>query len=296
MHLIVDMQASKPGCTGKLWLGGERASQDANLLEENRIQVVLPACRKPPPVETFNCSVLPYVDGAGLANGDVPLAEFLKVSDHVFECLQDGAGVLVCCRNGAHRSATLVTAICMRMFSMSFQEAQTHVTTLRNIVDLNSVAPPSAHRMQPRRPSEFLRVAEPQLLAGAWGLTPCKIMSPVAYKQACLDLGFQVAAARPKARPRGGFSTGGESSFEFVGSSTYESEWAPPSAADADSAHSSLSSTESTKRFKKGQERLVLQERDYTMVEDELRTRDARLSKLKHLCVLTTWRTCRVSS
>ena len=83
------------------------------------------------------------------------------------------SGVLVCCRNGALRSATLVTVIVMRMFRISFQEAQTHVTALWNIVDLNSVAPPSAHRMRPRRPLEFL------LANGAWGLKGCQVVSPM---------------------------------------------------------------------------------------------------------------------
>ena len=40
MHLILDMSGLKPGCTGKLWLGGEMASTDLALLERNQVSVL----------------------------------------------------------------------------------------------------------------------------------------------------------------------------------------------------------------------------------------------------------------
>ena len=77
MHVMVDMSASEPGCNGRLWLGGEMASTNPALLQDNGISVVLPASRKPAPAESLNHVILEYVDGTGLANEDYSLLKFL---------------------------------------------------------------------------------------------------------------------------------------------------------------------------------------------------------------------------
>lgn len=107
MHLILDMSGLKPGCTGKLWLGGEMASTDLALLERNQVSVLMPASRKPPLAESMGLKVLPYIDGTGLACGDVSCEKFLERVEEVSQYLFEGQGVLVCCANGAHRSAAV---------------------------------------------------------------------------------------------------------------------------------------------------------------------------------------------
>eukprot|EP00435_Cladocopium_sp_Y103_P064892 s662_g26.t1 len=106
LHVVLDFSATKPGCTGKLWLGGENASGDAGLLLENGIGVVQPASRKHYPAESLQIKILPWVDGTGLAAGDVSLDQFLQTVDGLIAMMLDGEGVLSCCKNGAHRSAT----------------------------------------------------------------------------------------------------------------------------------------------------------------------------------------------
>ena len=58
--------------------------------------------------------MLPPLDGTGLANGDVDLQAFLSVADQVLQRLEAGQSALVCCKKGAHRSATGATALIMR--------------------------------------------------------------------------------------------------------------------------------------------------------------------------------------
>ena len=83
MHLILDMSGLKPGCSGKLWLGGEYASTDLAILERNQVTVLVPASRKPSLVESMGVKVLPYIDGTGLACGDVSCEKFLERVEEV---------------------------------------------------------------------------------------------------------------------------------------------------------------------------------------------------------------------
>ena len=202
MHLIVDMAAVKPGCRGKLWLGGEDASTNPSVLDLHEIRWVLPACRKPTVVESMAVTVLDYVDGTGLANGDLSLEAFLRVADQVVEILLDSGNVLVSCKNGAHRSATLAVIIVMRLSGLGALEAASYVSTLRNIVDLRSVAPASMRRRRPVKPIDFLVEKQDQIRDGARDLQLAKVLSPVAFKKWALEAGFEARAQLPRAKAR----------------------------------------------------------------------------------------------
>ena len=278
MHLILDMSGLKPGCTGKLWLGGEMASTDLALLERNQVSVLMPASRKPPLAESMGLKVLPYIDGTGLACGDVSCEKFLERVEEVSQYLFEGQGVLVCCANGAHRSATELTVIVMRLTGWGAQKAAGYVTSLRNIVDLHSTAPPSSHRIHPTKPMDFLEKNEDRIAMVNFGLAGNAVMAPVVFRKTALELGFVTNAqinVKSKARCRKpGDMT---SSFEFVehedpGHSTVSSH-------DLDSSMDTDKSQESLKRARAGDS----VGKDFEKVPDDLGTRQERLAKLKTL-------------
>lgn len=221
MHCVFDMSASGHGSTGKLWLGGEYASTDLSLLEHNGISVILPASRKPTPADSLNVVVLDCVDGTGLVSGDFRLDNFLAVADQVVQYLLEGRSVLVCCKNGAHRSATLTCAILMRMTGWSFKRAEVYCSTLRNIMDLNSLPPANSRRRQPTRPSEWLADNEGAILDGASAIDAPSILSPVNFRRLAMKLGFEVnkpmqTRAKSRASPGARKTSSGYSSYEMV--------------------------------------------------------------------------------
>ena len=247
MHLIVDMSGLKPGCAGKLWLGGEMASTDLALLERNQVTVLMPDSRKPALAESMGLKVLPYIDGTGLACGDVSCEKFLERVEEVSQLLFEGHGVLVCCANGAHRSATELTVIVMRLTGWGAQRAAGYVTSLRNIVDLHSTAPPSSHRIHPTKPMDFLEKNEDRITMVNFGFAGNAVMAPVMFRKMALEIGFLTnvqiqCKSKSRARKPGDLT----SSFEFVehedpGHSTVSSH-------DLDSSMDTDKSQESLKR------------------------------------------------
>ena len=278
MHLILDMSGLKPGCNGKLWLGGEYASTDLAILERNQVTVLVPASRKPSLVESMGVKVLPYIDGTGLACGDVSCEKFLERVEEVAQLLFEGHGVLVCCANGAHRSATELTVIVMRLTGWGAQRAAGYVTSLRNIVDLHSTAPPSSHRIHPTKPMDFLETNEDRITMVNFGLAGNSVMAPVMFRKMALEKGFVTnvqiqIGAKSRARKPGDMT----SSFEFVehedpGHSTVSSH-------ELDSSMDTDKSNESLKRAKAGDS----VGKDFEKVNDNLATREQRLAKLKSL-------------
>ena len=312
MHVMVDMSASEPGCNGRLWLGGEMASTNPALLQDNGISVVLPASRKPAPAESLNHVILEYVDGTGLANEDYSLLKFLAVVDEVVDMLKAGHGVLSCCRNGAHRSATETAVMIMRMSGCSSAKAEAYVSTLRNCVDLNSTAPPSSHRRRPVKPSDFLMKHEATILNVHHNLQINDIVTPVAFRKKMMDLGFESVSTKPKAKAIR--RDAGYSSFELVtdpasasasGSEPVKVDAAKGKAAEdvlggttLSSEGGSLTSSSAasgrvpepkpppaySQSLGKRKEHAESDTDDFQVVQDELDTKEKRVLKLNSLC------------
>ena len=259
MHLIADLSSNKKGCCGKLWLGGEAASGDLGLLERHMIDLCLPASKHPRPAESLYLKVYTYVDGTGLANGDYSLEKFFEQADLVIKRLKQGHSVLICCKNGAHRSATLCCIIIMRMFCWQAMEAANYLSTLRNIVDLESLPPPTSGRRHMVKPIDFLLQNEDRIIKNGHGLRPCVTMTPIQFRKKAMELGFEHVATKPKSAPR---RDSGYSSFEFV--------------EPASEANDTESSEASLKRAKVGS--------GFALVPDELASNEERRAKLQELC------------
>lgn len=280
MHVLVDLEAS--WSPGKLWLGGEFASGDVKLLMDNNITTVLPASRKPSPAESLNIRVLPYVDGTALASGSVPLAEFLEVADSLInEMLQKGEGVLICCKNGAHRSATLACVMLMRMTGWRADACDAYITGLRNLVDLRSLPPLSHHRRSQTRPIDFCKSYEDQILRGHFSLNVNTVVTPQKLRSQARELGFSnlapanLVATRAKSRAR----TPGTGTLSDVGSFQVVS---GNETLNTVSSHemSSLSSSETSTASKRARFNTSGVADKFLVLKDDLASADVRAQKL----------------
>ena len=221
MSLVFDMAVFSPGCRGKLWLGSETAASDLQLLRDNKISTVLPAAAKPCVAESMDLEILPVIDGTAVANGQVPFEALMKVVDRVVEALAAGKGVLINCRNGAHRSATLTAVLLLRILGQEVtpEDIHTFLNAARNIVDLNSRAPPNKYRTVSNKPMDFIQELSERVraLEPPRGLKPLsqpnELLTPIGFRRFCLSLGFQTT----KDRPESGRSSGSESALSHVG-------------------------------------------------------------------------------
>ena len=216
MSLVFDMAAFSPGCGGKLWLGGEAAASNLQLLRKNKITYLAPAASKPCSAQSMEIKQLAVVDGTGVANNDIPFEKLMNVVDQVVEALVAGHSVLVYCRNGAHRSATLCSVVLLRMLGDTTPD-QIHVflNSARNIVDLESRAPPSKYRQVSKRPIDALRELAERVRSAAFPAgfeplsAPNELLTPIGFRRRCLDLGFTPTKDHGK---ESGASSAGEGS------------------------------------------------------------------------------------
>lgn len=282
MHCVLDVESAS-GKRGRLWLGGGQASAHTEYLKLNGITVVQPASRKPRCEESLHVEVLQFIDGTGLANGTEDLDSFLQLADALLERVAAGESVLSCCKNGAHRSATHTAILLMRWTGWDSVQVTNYLSSVRNIVDLSSVPRPNAQTRRPRKPEEFLKEHEAEILAGSWGRPGCNVLTLVMFRKKAQELGFEChGRARPKSYPKGYRepASGGWSSFEVVTSD------------GADLQNSSLESSESSgpdaKRPRRPSlqgprplDQVLVEDPGFDVIADELGTREARRAKLK---------------
>ncbi|CAE7328274.1 DSPTP1 [Symbiodinium sp. CCMP2592] len=212
-HVILDL-TNEFG--SKLWLGGSKAGTDTNLMIRNGIGAVWPAAKSVQPDDTAAIRVLRYTDGTGVVHGNVNMESVLQQIDNVISLLHRGVSVLICCVNGAHRSATLGAMTLMRLLGWSATEVANYVSTLRNIVDLNSRAPPSQYRVNTIRPIDFLIEHQAEIAgkSGASGLVQVgsnqeifpstryanALITPVQFRRRCIEMGFVLSGKGKRTR------------------------------------------------------------------------------------------------
>ena len=208
---------------GRLWLGGEKAAHNSKLLADNDVYAVWPAYKGARP-ESPSVFAFDVVDGTGACNGDIPLKKVLSIVTDIVALLVAGKSVLVACHNGAHRSATLACLVLIRLTAWSASEASSYLTTMRNIVDLNSRAPPSAYRTISKRPADFLEEVQAEFRAADAFATAKAALGFVPLRRKALEAGFEAkfpsakSLATPAPRRRELASSGDDSvgSFELA--------------------------------------------------------------------------------
>ena len=141
-------------------------------------------------MDSLSVQVLECIDGTGVCNGSYDMQRVVEVLDQVWDALRAGKNVLISCRNGAHRSATLLVLVLMRGLGWEAEVAGQYVATLRNIVDLESTPPRSQFRMSPVKPITFLatvQVAATPLFLVAGN----ELVSPLNFRRRALEAGFE---------------------------------------------------------------------------------------------------------
>ena len=139
MHCVLDL--SNHASRGQVWLGGVAASSNANLLEEARVSDIWPASYEREATKDGRFFIHPITDGTGVISSEYPLDPILQRVNEVAKKVLQGAVLLVCCRNGAHRSSLIVLIILIFMTGRRPGEIAEYLQQIRNIVDLWSSPP-----------------------------------------------------------------------------------------------------------------------------------------------------------
>ena len=165
MHIVFS-------CTngGSLWLGGIGASGQAKVLVNNGVSAILAGAAKLPPARDPLIADLGTFDGTGLINGTVSLKALLARFKKILELLMQGKGILISCRNGAHRSSTIMVLLLIWFTGESAQVLSEYLWVCRNIVDLQSFHPGAVRRGEvvestTLTPLDWLKIVEPEVLA-----------------------------------------------------------------------------------------------------------------------------------
>ena len=119
MHPVLDL--APVGSKGKVWLGSVKASSNADLLEQNQILYIWPASYNPRQTQDLRkFRILPVTDGTGVMASDLELQPIMdRMLDVAQKVLQQGLSLLVCCKNGAHRSSFMLLLLLMFMSGRS---------------------------------------------------------------------------------------------------------------------------------------------------------------------------------
>ena len=142
--------------------------------------------------------VLPVTDGTGVMAGDLPLEPILQRVNEVARKVLAGSGLLVCCRNGAHRSSLIVLIILMFMTGRRPGELAQNMQRLRNIVDVWS-SPPRRPGVNAMKFCEniFEQVLKFRKKSNFPMVSPNDIMAPNQYWQMARSYGINLPAAIP---------------------------------------------------------------------------------------------------
>ena len=199
MHLVFSLSNG-----ASVWLGGGDASGDLNTLMQNKISAILAGAAYPRPAQDPSIADLGTFDGTGLVEGTVSLEQLLKTFRSILRLLITGGSVLLSCRNGAHRAATLCALLLMWLTGEDADVCSQYLTLLRSIVDLESHHPSAKRNPLAQTPLEWLRGVHRQVqedrrqceleLGVLQGMHLNELLEPKAWEQR-LALGFARAEA-----------------------------------------------------------------------------------------------------
>ena len=115
MHCVFDYAG------GELWLGGSQASGRVDVLLANGINHMV-SCGGPPVARDGRITYHGAFDGTALVHDRVNFDAFMAGVDNLSNVILTGGRVLVVCRNGAHRSATVAATLLVYMTGREVQE------------------------------------------------------------------------------------------------------------------------------------------------------------------------------
>lgn len=115
-----------------LWLGNCNSAYNHEFLNQYNIKYVISIIDKFDErfrYNNINYMIIPVKDTAICQLDMIPL--FDTTSNLIKHALKKNKGVLVHCKNGHHRSATLVAAYLIRDLNMSYESSIAYIKTLR---------------------------------------------------------------------------------------------------------------------------------------------------------------------
>ena len=160
MHLMLDF--SRFGSRGQLWLAGINATSRAEVLESNGITHIWAAGYQRQQTQDARFQFYPCYDGTGVMAGDITFSEVLRHLVLASHLLLRGYRFVICCRNGAHRSALLVGLLLMLLTGRGPGDIHEYMKKLRCLVDLTSKPP---NRKEVGRPIDFMEAKKDEINA-----------------------------------------------------------------------------------------------------------------------------------
>ena len=127
-----------PG-VGTLWLGGQNAANDTDMLQANRITTRFSAketyaCKRTEGIQDWQ----PFRIDDILSKGVGGYHDWIKVKQRVIdieEALRRGENILVLCKQGARRSATVVGVYLMAKTGATGKEVYDYLRAVRAVVE-----------------------------------------------------------------------------------------------------------------------------------------------------------------
>ena len=138
-HLVLD--ASSYGSRGQLWLASVAATSRAEVLEAAGISHIYSAGYQKQQTRDKRFTFFPTHDGTGVVAGDVSFSNVLQQLHSICDLVLRGYRVVLCCKNGAHRSAMMMALLLMLMTGRGPGDVSNYLVRLRTIVDMNSPPP-----------------------------------------------------------------------------------------------------------------------------------------------------------
>lgn len=113
-----------------IWLGNQFVSQDTNFVRDNNIATIINITDVVPNkfnfIEYIN---FPIKDTAACDTNLLPQMEF--IIDLLHQLIIDNKSVLVHCKRGHHRSASIIAFYLMKYHDMTLSDAITFIKTIR---------------------------------------------------------------------------------------------------------------------------------------------------------------------
>lgn len=194
MHLVLTTAGG-----GELWVGSIQAAGDVDFLRKNGISALVACASNVPVARSAGLKHLGTYDGTGAVTGDVKWFRLLALMDMVGQELRAAGRVLFSCRNGAHRSATMVALVLCFLTGEPPAVVMAHVTRIREMCDFDSLHPDRKNFNRPIvTPAQWLETKEADLRAAHDALEPGEkcmlnmVMTPDEFERFALANGASI--------------------------------------------------------------------------------------------------------
>ena len=112
-----------------LWLGNVKISKDINFIKNHNIQYTITIMKNNNITPTQNHLIIPITDKMSCTLNMNPIYD--KTSEFINNALKNNVGILVHCKNGHHRSASVIASFMIKYLKTSYHSAVNFIHFLR---------------------------------------------------------------------------------------------------------------------------------------------------------------------